>query len=81
MRPRCMSAGGMVVYDPNHRPALWADDDDARDVDRARSCRSSTCCWRRLEDGRRLTDGGTPARSLEAFRAMGAREVVVTDGS
>ena len=22
--------GGTVVYDPNHRPALWADDDEAR---------------------------------------------------
>ena len=33
------------------------------------------------EDGRRLTDGGTPAAIAEAFRAMGAREVVVTDGS
>ena len=33
------------------------------------------------EDGRRLTDGDTPGAIADAFRAMGAREVVVTDGA
>ena len=33
------------------------------------------------EDGRRLTDADTPGAIADAFRAMGAREVVVTDGA
>ena len=33
------------------------------------------------EDGRRLTDRATPRAIADAFRAMGAREVVVTDGA
>jgi len=72
--------GGTVVYDPNHRPALWADDDDARAWTR-RVVRIVDVLLASVEDGRRLTDGGTPAAIAEAFRAMGAGEVVVTDGS
>jgi len=72
--------GGTVVYDPNHRPALWADDDDARGWTR-RVVPIVDVLLASVEDGRRLTDGGTPAAIAEAFRAMGAREVVVTDGS
>lgn len=72
--------GGTVVYDPNHRPALWADDDDARAWTR-RVVPIVDVLLASVEDGRRLTDGGTPAAIAEAFRAMGAGEVVVTDGS
>ena len=73
-------SGGTVVYDPNHRPALWADDADAREwtaqiAPVARIVLAST------EDGRRLTDAYTAIEIAEAFRTMGTPEVVVTDGA
>jgi 2-dehydro-3-deoxygluconokinase len=71
--------GGTVVYDPNHRPALWADD-DARGWTR-RVVPVVDVLLASADDGRRLTDGGSRAAIAEAFLAMGAREVVVTDGS
>jgi len=70
--------GGTVVYDPNHRPALWADH-DARAWTRS-VVPNVDVLLASAEDGRRLTDGGTPGAIAGAFRAMGAREVVVTDG-
>jgi 2-dehydro-3-deoxygluconokinase len=70
--------GGTVVYDPNHRPALWADD-DARGWTR-RVVPIVDVLLASVEDGRRLTDGATPAAIAGAFQSMGAREVVVTDG-
>jgi 2-dehydro-3-deoxygluconokinase len=72
--------GGMVVYDPNHRPALWTDDDDAR-AWIARIAPTVDVLLGSTEDGRRLTDGATPRAIADAFRAMGPREVVVTDAS
>jgi 2-dehydro-3-deoxygluconokinase len=70
--------GGTVVYDPNHRAALWADD-DARGWTR-RVVPIVDVLLASVEDGRRLTDGATPAAIAEAFQSMGALEVVVTDG-
>lgn len=72
--------GGMVVYDPNHRPALWQDDDEAR-AWIARIAPTVDVLLGSTEDGLRLTDRATPRAIADAFRAMGAREVVVTDGS
>lgn len=72
--------GGTVVYDPNHRPALWADEADAR-AWTERVVRIVDVLLASTEDGRRLTDADTPAEMADAFRAMGAREVVVTDGA
>jgi len=74
------ACGGTVVYDPNHRPALWADDDEARAWTR-RIVPVVDVLLASTEDGRRLTDGETPGAIAGAFRAMGAREVVVTDGA
>jgi 2-dehydro-3-deoxygluconokinase len=71
--------GGMVVYDPNHRPALWADDDEAR-AWIARVAPTVGMLLGSTEDGRSLTDRDTPRAIADTFRAMGAREVVVTDG-
>jgi 2-dehydro-3-deoxygluconokinase len=71
--------GGMVVYDPNHRPALWADDADAR----AWTMRIAPIAHLLLastEDGRRLTDADTAIDIAQIFRARGTIEVVVTDG-
>jgi 2-dehydro-3-deoxygluconokinase len=73
-------SGGTVVYDPNHRPALWADDTDAREWT-ARIAPIAHIVLASTEDGRRLTDADTAIEIAEAFRAMGAREVVVTDGA
>jgi 2-dehydro-3-deoxygluconokinase len=72
--------GGTVVYDPNHRPALWADDDDAR-AWTGRIVPAVDVLLASTEDGRRLTGDDTPGEIADAFRAMGAREVVVTDGA
>ena len=72
--------GGTVVYDPNHRPALWADDADAVAWTR-RVVPIVDVLLASAEDGRRLTDGEAPVAIAEAFRAMGAHEVVVTDGA
>ena len=74
------AAGGMVVYDPNHRPALWADEADAREWT-TRIAPIAHVLLASAEDGRRLTDADTAPEIARAFRAMGAREVVVTDGS
>jgi 2-dehydro-3-deoxygluconokinase len=72
--------GGTVVYDPNHRPALWADDDEAR-AWTGRIMPNVDVLLASTEDGRLLTDADDPAAIADAFRAMGAREVVVTDGA
>jgi 2-dehydro-3-deoxygluconokinase len=72
-------SGGMVVYDPNHRPALWADVADARDWT-VRIAGISDVVLASAEDGRRLTDAETVLDIARAFRSMGAHEVVVTDG-
>jgi 2-dehydro-3-deoxygluconokinase len=72
--------GDTVVYDPNHRPALWAGDDDAR-AWTGRIVPVVDVVLASSEDGRRLTDADTPGAIADAFRAMGAREVVVTDGA
>ena len=47
------NAGGMVVYDPNHRPALWADDADAREWT-ARIAPIADVLIASAEDGREL---------------------------
>lgn len=73
-------AGGMCVYDPNHRPPLWADDGDAREWT-TRIAPIADVFLASTEDGRRLTDEDTAQGIARAFRALGAREVVVTDGS
>jgi 2-dehydro-3-deoxygluconokinase len=72
-------AGGMVVFDPNHRPSLWADDAEAIGWAR-RIARITDVLLASREDGRSLTDADTASEIAGAFRAMGAREVVVTDG-
>lgn len=72
-------SGGTVVYDPNHRPALWADGVDAREWT-ARIAPIARMVLASTEDGRRLTDADTAIEIAQVFRAMGTREVVVTDG-
>lgn len=72
--------GGTVAYDPNHRPALWAGEEEAR-AWTARIMPSVDLLLASADDGRRLTDADTPVAIAGAFRAMGAGEVVVTDGA
>lgn len=74
------ASGGLVVYDPNHRPALWGDDAVAREWTQ-RIGRIADMFLASAEDGRRLTDADAAPEIARAFRAMGARETVVTDGS
>ena len=77
---RVRKAGSMVVYDPNHRPALWSDDADAREWT-ARIAPIADVLIASAEDGRDLMDVESTAEIARAFRAIGAREVVVTDGA
>jgi 2-dehydro-3-deoxygluconokinase len=73
------NVGGMVVYDPNHRPALWADDADAREwTDRIAPIAGVLVAS--AEDGRELMQVESTVEIARAFHAIGAREVVVTDG-
>jgi 2-dehydro-3-deoxygluconokinase len=73
------NVGGMVVYDPNHRPALWADDGEARAwTDQIAPIADVLVAS--AEDGRELTHVESTFEIARAFRAVGAREVVVTDG-
>jgi 2-dehydro-3-deoxygluconokinase len=72
--------GGSVIYDPNHRPALWASPGEAR-AWTSRVAGSADIVLASVDDGRLLT-GATTARDVaDAFRALGSREVVITDGS
>jgi 2-dehydro-3-deoxygluconokinase len=72
-------AEGMVIYDPNHRSALWTDDTDAREWT-ARIAPIADVLIASAEDGRQLTNADSTFEIALAFHAMGAREVVVTDG-
>ena len=71
--------GGEVAYDPNYRPALWGDVEEARQW-AIRASSSADILLASVDDGRQLTHR-TEARAVaEAFLEMGAKEVVVTDG-
>ena len=71
--------GGMVVYDPNHRPALWGDGATAREWTH-RIAPLADQVLASVDDGRELTGCEAAAEIAKAFRDMGAAEVVVTDG-
>jgi 2-dehydro-3-deoxygluconokinase len=73
-------ATGTVIYDPNHRPALWARPEEAR-AWTARAVGSADIVLASVDDGRHLTGAATPHAVAEAFRAWGPDEVVITDGS
>jgi 2-dehydro-3-deoxygluconokinase len=73
-------AGGVVAYDPNHRPTLWERTGDAREWT-ARVTRSADIVLASMDDGRSLTDAVTVRDVAVEFRSWGATEVVVTDGS
>ena len=62
--------GGMVVYDPNHRPALWADDDEARRW-AERIAPMADVLLASTEDGRRLT--AAPRRARSPTRSVDGR--------
>ena len=76
---RVRNAGRMVVYDPNHRSALWSDDADAREWT-ARIAPNADVLIASAEDGRELMQVESTAEIARAFHMIGAREVVVTDG-
>jgi 2-dehydro-3-deoxygluconokinase len=71
--------GGMVVYDPNHRPALWSDTDEAATW-MAKIAPVASIVLASLDDGRQLAGVATARAFALALRAAGAGEVVVTDG-
>lgn len=77
---RVRKAGSMVIYDPNHRSALWSDDADAREWT-ARIAPTADVLIASAEDGRALVQVESTTEIARAFRSIGAREVVITDGS
>ncbi len=76
---RVRKAGRMVVYDPNHRSTLWSDDADAREWT-ARIAQIADVLIASAEDGHDLMHVKSAAEIAQAFHAIGAHEVVVTDG-
>jgi 2-dehydro-3-deoxygluconokinase len=72
-------SGGMIVYDPNHRPALWGDRATAVGWTQ-RIAPLADLVLASVDDGRELAGREAAAEIAAVFREMGALEVVVTDG-
>ncbi len=71
--------GGLMAYDPNHRPALW---DAPSEAQRwlARVASVADFVLASADDGRALTGLTAPAEIAVSLRQEGTAEVVVTDG-
>jgi 2-dehydro-3-deoxygluconokinase len=73
------SAGGLVSYDPNFRPALWT-------LDRARAvihetCRQADLTFPSLDDARQLTGITAPEEIARHYLGLGSKVVVVKLGA
>jgi 2-dehydro-3-deoxygluconokinase len=71
--------GGLIAYDPNHRPALWNAPSEARSW-LARVTSVADFVLASTDDGRALTGLTTAAEIVVSLRQGGTAEVVVTDG-
>ena len=72
--------GGLIAYDPNHRPALWNAPSEARRW-LARIASAADFVLASADDGRALTRGTTASEIAVDLRKEGTAEVVVTDGA
>ncbi|MGH2595132.1 MAG: sugar kinase [Actinomycetota bacterium] len=71
--------GGLIAYDPNHRPALWdAPSEAQRRLAQVASVTDFILASK--DDGRALTGLTTAAEIAVSLRQGGRAEVVVTDG-
>lgn len=71
--------GGLVAYDPNHRPTLWNGPSEAKKW-LVRVTSAADFVLASMDDGRALTDLITAAEIAVSLRQEGTAEVVVTDG-
>jgi 2-dehydro-3-deoxygluconokinase len=70
------AAGGIVVFDPNYRPAAWRDPDEARAA--LQACAAATSIvLPTFADEALLFGDATPEDSATRYRHWGADEVVV----
>ena len=75
------TAAGKVVYDPNHRPSLWGSRAEARAWTTRIARSAADIVLASSDDGRQLLNAIAPPEVADAFRSLGVKEVVVTDGS
>ncbi|MGI3777198.1 MAG: sugar kinase [Janthinobacterium lividum] len=71
--------GTRIAFDPNHRPRLWRDDDEAREV-LTRFSRLVDCALPSFSDEAALFGDASPTACAARFAALGVEEVVVKDG-
>jgi 2-dehydro-3-deoxygluconokinase len=71
--------GGLIAYDPNHRPALWNAPSEAQRW-LAQIASVANFILASMDDGRALTGLTTAAEIAVSLRQGGTAEVVVTDG-
>ena len=71
--------GARVAFDPNHRPRLWRDDDEAREVLTSFS-RLVDCALPSFSDEAALFGDVSPMASASRFASLGVEEIVVKDG-
>ncbi len=74
------SSGAANAFDPNYRPRLWPDADEARRV-MTEAARTATIILPSFDDEQALFGDATPETTLERLHDAGAEEVVVKNGN
>jgi 2-dehydro-3-deoxygluconokinase len=72
-------AGARIAFDPNFRPALWPDLDEARQAMQA-ALRCADFALPTFDDEAKLFGDATPEATAERIAALGPREIVVKNG-
>ncbi|MDY8110199.1 sugar kinase [Fulvimarina sp. 2208YS6-2-32] len=76
---RARAAGKIVAYDPNIRPVLWEDERTLADTI-MRGAGAASIVLPSFDDEARAFGDGTPADTVERYRAAGAELVAVKNG-
>jgi 2-dehydro-3-deoxygluconokinase len=77
---RAHDRGLTVIFDPNWRPRLWSDADEARSaIDAVLPYADWVLCGD--QEGRELFGGATPSETIAAIRSRGAGDAVVRVGA
>jgi 2-dehydro-3-deoxygluconokinase len=71
--------GALIAFDPNYRPRLWPDVDEARRV-MTEAVRSATVVLPSFADEATLFGDADPGATLARLHGLGAAEVIVKDG-
>jgi 2-dehydro-3-deoxygluconokinase len=72
--------GTLVAFDPNYRPRLWPDSDEARSM-LTEAARSATIVLPSFSDEAELFGDPDPRATLDRLHGLGAEEVIVKDGN